>query len=29
MGFDDILGLVLTLAALGYLIVAMLRPERF
>lgn len=29
MGFDDILGLVLTLAGLGYLIVAMLRPERF
>jgi K+-transporting ATPase KdpF subunit len=29
MGFDDILGLVLTLAGLGYLVFAMLRPERF
>jgi K+-transporting ATPase KdpF subunit len=29
MGFDDALGLVLTLAGLGYLIFAMLRPERF
>jgi K+-transporting ATPase KdpF subunit len=29
MGFDDVLGLVLTLAGLGYLIFAMLRPERF
>jgi K+-transporting ATPase KdpF subunit len=29
MGFDDALGLVLTIAGLGYLIFAMLRPERF
>jgi K+-transporting ATPase KdpF subunit len=29
MGFDDILGLVLTIAGLAYLIFAMLRPERF
>jgi K+-transporting ATPase KdpF subunit len=29
MGFDDSLGLALTIAALGYLIFAMLRPERF
>jgi len=29
MGFDDVLGLVLTIAGLGYLIFAMLRPERF
>jgi K+-transporting ATPase KdpF subunit len=29
MGFDDLLGLILTLAALGYLVFAMLRPERF
>lgn len=29
MGFDDVLGLVLTVAGLGYLIFAMLRPERF
>jgi K+-transporting ATPase KdpF subunit len=29
MGFDDALGLVLTVAGLSYLIFAMLRPERF
>lgn len=29
MGFDDALGLVLTVAGLGYLVYAMLRPERF
>ena len=29
MQFDDILGLVLTLAGLAYLIFAMLRPEKF
>jgi len=29
VGFDDLLGLILTLAALGYLVFAMLRPERF
>ncbi|MFZ0030668.1 MAG: K(+)-transporting ATPase subunit F [Candidatus Cybelea sp.] len=29
MGFDDALGLVLTVAGLAYLIFAMLRPERF
>jgi K+-transporting ATPase KdpF subunit len=29
MGFDDGLGLVLTLAGLAYLVFAMLRPERF
>jgi K+-transporting ATPase KdpF subunit len=29
MGFDDALGLVLTLAGLAYLVFAMLRPERF
>ncbi|MBV8639431.1 MAG: K(+)-transporting ATPase subunit F [Candidatus Eremiobacteraeota bacterium] len=29
MLFDDILGLVLTIAALAYLIFAMLRPEKF
>ncbi|MBV8363287.1 MAG: K(+)-transporting ATPase subunit F [Candidatus Eremiobacteraeota bacterium] len=29
MRFDDILGLVLTLAGIAYLIYAMLRPERF
>jgi K+-transporting ATPase KdpF subunit len=29
MGFDDILGLVLTIAGLAYLVFAMLRPERF
>lgn len=29
MVFDDVLGLVLTIAALAYLIFAMLRPEKF
>jgi K+-transporting ATPase KdpF subunit len=29
MQFDDVLGLVLTIAALAYLIFAMLRPEKF
>jgi K+-transporting ATPase KdpF subunit len=29
MDFDDILGLVLTLAGLAYLVFAMLRPEKF
>jgi K+-transporting ATPase KdpF subunit len=29
MQFDDVLGLVLTIAGLGYLIAAMLRPEKF
>ena len=29
MGFDDALGLVLTVAGLGYLVYAMLRPEKF
>jgi K+-transporting ATPase KdpF subunit len=29
MQFDDILGLVLTIAGLAYLIFAMLRPEKF
>ncbi|HEY8298465.1 MAG TPA: K(+)-transporting ATPase subunit F [Candidatus Baltobacteraceae bacterium] len=29
MQFDDVLGLVLALAALAYLIYAMLRPEKF
>ena len=29
MHFDDILGLVLSLAGLAYLIYAMLRPEKF
>ncbi|HEY6450562.1 MAG TPA: K(+)-transporting ATPase subunit F [Candidatus Cybelea sp.] len=29
MGFDDALGLALTVAGLGYLIYAMLRPEKF
>lgn len=29
MGFDNALGLLLTIAGLGYLIFAMLRPERF
>jgi K+-transporting ATPase KdpF subunit len=29
MQFDDVLGLVLTLAGLAYLVFAMLRPERF
>ncbi|MBV8498850.1 MAG: K(+)-transporting ATPase subunit F [Candidatus Eremiobacteraeota bacterium] len=29
MAFDDVLGLILTVAGLGYLIFAMLRPEKF
>jgi K+-transporting ATPase KdpF subunit len=29
MGFDDALGLMLTVAGLGYLVFAMLRPEKF
>jgi K+-transporting ATPase KdpF subunit len=29
MPFDDVLGLVLTVAGLFYLIYAMLRPEKF
>ena len=29
MGFDDLLGLILTIGGLVYLIYAMLRPERF
>jgi K+-transporting ATPase KdpF subunit len=29
MPFDDVLGLVLTIAGLAYLIYAMLRPEKF
>jgi K+-transporting ATPase KdpF subunit len=29
MGFDDTLGLILTVAGLAYLVFAMLRPERF
>ena len=29
MQFDDVLGLVLTIAGLGYLVLAMLRPEKF
>jgi len=29
MHFDDVLGLVLTIAATVYLFYAMLRPERF
>jgi K+-transporting ATPase KdpF subunit len=29
MGFDDTLGLILTVAGLAYLIFAMLRPEKF
>ncbi|HEY2554460.1 MAG TPA: K(+)-transporting ATPase subunit F [Candidatus Cybelea sp.] len=29
MPFDDVLGLALTVAALVYLIFAMLRPEKF
>jgi K+-transporting ATPase KdpF subunit len=29
MGFDDVLGLVLTVAALIYLVFAMLRPDKF
>lgn len=29
MQFDDVLGLVLTIAGLAYLVYAMLRPEKF
>jgi len=29
VGFDDTLGLVLTVAGLAYLVFAMLRPEKF
>ncbi len=29
MAFDDLLGLVLTVAGLAYLVFAMLRPEKF
>jgi K+-transporting ATPase KdpF subunit len=29
MVFDDVLGLILTVAGLAYLVFAMLRPERF
>jgi len=29
VGFDDTLGLILTVAGLAYLVFAMLRPERF
>jgi K+-transporting ATPase KdpF subunit len=29
MTFDDILGLLLTVAGLAYLVYAMLRPEKF
>jgi K+-transporting ATPase KdpF subunit len=29
MIFDDVLGLVLTVAGLAYLVFAMLRPEKF
>ncbi|HTC29256.1 MAG TPA: K(+)-transporting ATPase subunit F [Candidatus Acidoferrum sp.] len=29
MAFDDILGLLLTIAGLAYLTYAMLRPEKF
>jgi K+-transporting ATPase KdpF subunit len=29
MGFDDALGLILTVAGLAYLVFAMLRPEKF
>jgi K+-transporting ATPase KdpF subunit len=29
MGFDDTLGMVLTVAGLAYLVFAMLRPEKF
>jgi K+-transporting ATPase KdpF subunit len=29
MQFDDVFGLVLTVAALAYLVFAMLRPEKF
>lgn len=29
MQFDDVLGLLLTVAGLAYLVFAMLRPEKF
>jgi K+-transporting ATPase KdpF subunit len=29
MPFDDVLGLILTIAGLVYLVFAMLRPEKF
>jgi K+-transporting ATPase KdpF subunit len=29
MNFDDVVGLVLTIAGLVYLVYAMLRPEKF
>jgi K+-transporting ATPase KdpF subunit len=29
MPFDDVLGLILTVAGLAYLVFAMLRPEKF
>jgi K+-transporting ATPase KdpF subunit len=29
MQFDEVLGLVLTIAGLAYLVFAMLRPEKF
>jgi K+-transporting ATPase KdpF subunit len=29
VNFDDVVGLVLTLAGIAYLVFAMLRPERF
>lgn len=29
MNFDDVLGIVLTIAGLAYLVYAMLRPEKF
>lgn len=29
MHFDDVLGLILTIAGLVYLVYAMLRPEKF
>jgi K+-transporting ATPase KdpF subunit len=29
MGFDDTLGMVLTVAGLAYLVFEMLRPEKF
>jgi K+-transporting ATPase KdpF subunit len=29
MAFDDVLGLILTIAGLAYLVFAMLRPEKF
>jgi K+-transporting ATPase KdpF subunit len=29
MQFDDVVGLILTIAGLAYLVFAMLRPEKF